>query len=105
MGFLSKWLMKKVRTAEKEEYSNDKVGIECATESHYEGQFGKSLQITVYNATGGKIVKFKKYNPYGSEKIAYDEDRRPDPVYIIHPDENVAEALSKLIVAEEIKGY
>jgi len=59
------------------------------------GEFGRPLNITVYNANGGKIVTFRSYDRQ--------KDRSNEATYIIHPDEMFSESLAKLIAVEELK--
>ena len=94
MGFISKWLFKAVKR--EEENRNVKVRGQAVGEEPSEvSNFGRPLNITVYNANGGKIVTFRSYDRH--------TERSNEATYIIHPDELFAESLGKLIAMEEIK--
>ena len=93
MKWFAKWLTNQVRNYEACEEKvcggNQPVAVGMIDE------FGPAMNITMYNATGGKIIKFHNYDRK--------RDRTNETVYIIHPDELLSEALTKLIVMEDLK--
>ena len=112
---MRKWLMKKfyeysVRgrvIVEKEEYDNPRNGINSipklfeadrkmtSSSSDDDMHFKSPMHITIYNANGGRIVKFHYYNEH--------DDRRYENTYIVTVDENFENALAKFIAMENIK--
>ncbi len=58
-------------------------------------EFPNPLNITIYNAVGGRIVKFWTYDRQ--------TDENSETVYIINNDENFEESLSKFIALETLK--
>ena len=93
MSFIGKWLLKVTEKARYEEADVKSCGAQVVQEGH--GEFGRPLNITVYNAHGGKIVTFRSYDRQ--------KDRSNESTYIIHPDEMFSESLAKLIAVEELK--
>jgi len=94
MSFIGKWLLKIVDNARNNEIKGS--ACDCVPETaRGDGNFGRPLNITVYNAHGGKIVTFRSYDRH--------KDRSNEATYIIHPDEEFSESLGKLIAMEEIK--
>ena len=94
MSFIGKWLLKNLRNEEKEVQA-DAMKCESVPARDPGGNYGRPLNIRVYNAHGGKIITFQSYNK--------DTDNSQESTYIIHPDEVFAESLGKLIAMEEIK--
>jgi len=102
MSWMGRWLLKVV---DRERNNCNVIGTEVrsegaiiGTEVRSEGaspEFGPPLNITVYTVTGGTIVKCSHY--------ARNRDRTSETTYIIHPDENMAESVAKLIVLEGLK--
>jgi len=90
MNWLGNWLVNQMRKAENQEISN----TECVTEDKSRN-YGKPLNIRVYNATGGKVITFQHYD--------YATDKNHESTYIIHPEEELADSLAKLIVIEELR--
>jgi hypothetical protein len=99
-----KWLARKINQWLRNARENDKIQLTepMPPTSSYDTQFGKSMHIIVYNAEGGKIVKFH-YDDYVDDYNSPSpkgQTRRKDSVHIIHEDDNFTEILSKLIVLE-----
>lgn len=59
------------------------------------GTFKNPLNITLYNAMGGRIIKFSSYDDHN--------DRNIETTYIVSNDENFEEALGKFIALEAMK--
>ncbi len=95
MKFIGKWLLKKVRLAERENEVGMAKTSNCIDTPREVSDFGRPLNITVYNAVGGKIVTFRHYDK--------NTERQNESTYIVHPDEEFSESLGKLIAMEEIK--
>ena len=87
MGWFVRWLERKLN--ENQEVEASAIGRDVSED------YGEPLQINVYNAIGGKIVRFYHYSRT--------KDKTTNTTYIIHPDENLADSLSKLIATEELK--
>jgi len=60
------------------------------------GSGSQGLHFTIYNASGGRIVEFKKYD--------LKTDRQHTGLHIIRDDDNFAEQLSHIITMECLKG-
>jgi hypothetical protein len=60
-----------------------------------EGDFGDGLNVKLYNAVGGKIVRFSTYNRVKGQDSS--------TTYLIGSDENFAESFTKLMTAESLK--
>lgn len=89
---IAKWindgdLLNRYGTVHEEKATNAVVGSSA--------HFKNPLNITLYNAIGGRIVKFHHYNET--------TDRSEETVYLIGLDENLVEALTKFIATEAIK--
>ena len=57
--------------------------------------FRDPMNITIYNATGGKIIKFMHYN-----HKTHDER---ETIYLVHTEENFEDALTKFMTVEAMK--
>jgi hypothetical protein len=57
--------------------------------------FKNPLNITLYNAVGGRIIKFHSYD--------YDTDKSYETTYVVDSQENFEEALGKFITMEALK--
>ncbi len=60
-----------------------------------EFSLGEPMNITIYNITGGKVVKFHSYHRRKGENS--------ETAYIVLPSEDLAEALAKFITLETLK--
>jgi hypothetical protein len=58
-------------------------------------QFGEPLNVQITKASGGKIVRFTKYDRH--------TDRHHDTIYVISNDEDFTESMTKLINMEMMK--
>ena len=94
MGWFSNWLLKVTEKARQNRDENDIKAFSIESPNDRE-DFGRALNISVYNAHGGKIVTFRSYDKH--------QDRSNEATYIVHPDEEFSESLGKLIAMEEIK--
>ena len=95
MGWFSKILYKAVeQEQQKQQGGNIKMAELGVPEER--NKFGKEMQISIYKATGGHIVKFPRWD--------HTRDEDQSSVYIITEEEDFTECLSKLITAERMKG-
>lgn len=112
MRWFKRWLARCVDTAyDNEEAYNEQVvsdskypssargctrksRLPSASDYHPE-EFKNPMNITLYNATGGKIIKFHSYDGY--------TDKSTETTYIVPSDENFEEALGKFIALEAMK--
>lgn len=92
-----KWFKEKIAKWVEEGNSTryDQEKCEVATVMADNMHFKDPLNITIFNATGGKIVKFSTYNERNGESN--------ETTYLVHADENFEESLSKFIALEAIK--
>lgn len=58
-------------------------------------EFKNPMNITLYNANGGRIIKFSRWDQHADETV--------ETTYIVSSDENFEEALGKFIALEAMK--
>ncbi len=99
---ITKWFKKKFLQWSKEawyaEQQTEKIAAQIGTvESIHGGSLDSAptLQFTVYNAIGGKVVEFRTYDK--------NRDRRNHQVYIISKDEDFGEKIGKIATLEALK--
>jgi hypothetical protein len=99
---ITKWFKKKFREWCKEAwYDEQKIESTVAQIATVDSVHGGSLdtsptlQFTVYNAIGGKVVEFRTYDK--------NRDRRSHQVYIIGKDEDFGEKIGKIATLEVLK--
>jgi len=104
---LARWVSEGYKSAESQGDTDRKypspVGVSSMTrksahahgEEGMSGEFKNPMNITLYNATGGRIIKFHSYNRQ--------TDRSTETTYIVSSDEDFESALSKFITLEAMK--
>ncbi len=99
---IKKWFKKKFREWSKEAWYSEQgaekiVGMTAQIDSVHGGSLDSepTLQFTVYNAIGGKVVEFRTYDK--------NRDRRHHQVYIISKDEDFGEKIGKIATLETLK--
>ncbi len=99
---ITKWFKKKFREWSKEawysEQNAEKMAAQIGTVDSVHGgtlDSEPTLQFTVYNAIGGKVVEFRTYDK--------NRDRRHHQVYIISKDEDFGEKIGKIATLETLK--
>jgi len=91
-----KWLKRKIaQWAEQGQEMNYNCTEKVGTPVMDETRFGRPLNVSMYNAVGGKILRFNSYD----EKT----DRQNETVYVIHADESLEEVLPKFMAMEALK--
>ncbi len=92
MNWFFRWLYDKLRNAD----MSDKpypVAANAIEKTNRPGSDG--MNISVWAATGGHIVEFRKYDEY--------KDRNSSKMYIIGADQNFSESLSKIVTMEMMR--
>jgi hypothetical protein len=104
---IKKWFKKKFKQWSVEAWNSEKIEVEQSnismdspirsSDSIHGGilDSGPTLQFTVYNAIGGKVVEFRTYDNH--------KDRRHHQVYIIGKDEDFGEKIGKIATLESLK--
>ena len=101
MKWLDNWILKRAKrirhrnetmvSIDREQHS---IGISM-TEGASIGSSKHRMSFTVYRANGGMMVE---YNRYDDRK-----DQHYCELHIVHPDENLGEALAKIVTFESLK--
>ena len=101
MKWLDNWILKRakyLRNRDDAQVSIDRAerGISIGMkEAASIGSSKHRMSFTVYRANGGMMVE---YNRYDDRK-----DQHYCELHIIHPDENLGDALSKIVTFESLK--
>ena len=88
------WIARKIQKMLEKEHQNEAKLANCEVRSTT-ADLGEGMRITVYNASGGKIIRFYKYDNR--------KDRGYDTTYVIHDNADLATSLSELITIENLK--
>jgi len=99
MNFFDRWFAKK----SKEAWDNVLLESRRETVTSSVGPIGSSnfnlaaegLNVTIYGATGGQIVEFRRYDNK--------RDRNDSKVYVIPTEQNFVESFSKIVSMEMIR--
>ena len=98
MNWLDNWILKRAKRIRNR---NETIGSITRAEVSMNddrpsiGSNRHRMNFTVYRANGGMMVE---YNRYDERK-----DQHFCELHIIHPDENLGEALSKIVTFESLK--
>lgn len=101
MKWLDNWALrraKRIRSLEQTLSSIDRAETGIGISMKDSASIGSSkhrMNFTVYRANGGMMVE---YNRYDDRK-----DQHHCELHIIHPDQNLGEALSKIVTFESLK--
>jgi len=90
---LRNWVLSAHDELEQRAYSNSNNSI--ASVSTRDVGSDPTLQFKVYNAIGGKVVEFSRYDRQ--------KDRHFHDIYIIGKDEDFGEKISKIAMLEVLK--
>jgi len=92
---LRNWVLSAHDELEQRAYSNSKNSNSIASVSTRDVGSDPTLQFKVYNAIGGKVVEFSRYDRM--------KDRHFHDIYIIGKDEDFGEKISKIAMLEVLK--
>jgi hypothetical protein len=100
MKWLDNWILKRakrIRQGNETISSIDRLqaGISISEDRPSIGSSKHRMSFTVYRANGGMMVE---YNRYDDRK-----DQHYCELHIVHPDENLGEALAKIVTFESLK--
>jgi hypothetical protein len=103
MKWLDNWVLqraKRIRSREETQYETTRLSnsIPSGLKSQDSVSIGSSrhrMSFTVYRANGGLMVE---YNRYDERK-----DQHSCELHIVHPDENLGNALAKIVTFESLK--
>jgi len=91
MKWFDKWFAKKCKQAWDNAHSLP-VAVPSNAIRPYDGLNSNGLNMTIYQADGGKIVEFRHYDPV--------KDRNMNSLHVITEQEDFAERLSQIITME-----
>jgi len=103
MKWLDNWILKRakrIRQRDETLYEVDRLSnsISSGLKSQDSGSIGTSrhrMNFTVYRANGGMMVEYNRY-----------DDRRDQhccELHIVHPDQDLGDALAKIVTFESLK--
>ena len=99
MKWLDNWILQRAkRIRQRNETTTSVNRLEmavCKDDHHSIGGSKHRMNFTVYRANGGMMVE---YNRYDDRK-----DQHHCELHIVHPDENLGDALSKIVTFESLK--
>ena len=106
------WLRKKVIKWVREDWNNENVKLrgrntligypnepEVVKSREYQHPEVPGMDIRVQNVNGGMIVSITRFNTY-SDRV----DHPRAQVYLLREEENIGEALAKIITQESLRG-
>lgn len=88
-----KWLARHIRKWLDNSYNNSESKVVCA--STHNLQSDPVFNLTVYNAVGGKVVEFRRYDRR--------TDKSDNTVYVISNEDKFEDRISKILVLESIR--
>jgi hypothetical protein len=99
MNFIERWFAKKSKEAwDNAALDRSRVNVTSSVEPIGSSNFNlaaEGLNITIYGATGGQIVEFRRYDNK--------RDRNESKVYVIPTEQNFVESFSKIVSMEMIR--
>jgi hypothetical protein len=98
MNWLDNWILqraKRIRNRNETIKSIDRAEISMTGDRPSIGSNRHRMNFTVYRANGGMMVE---YNRYDERK-----DQHHCELHIVTPDENLGDALSKIVTFESLK--
>ena len=100
MKWLDNWILKRakrIRQRNETISSIDKLqtGISISEDRPSIGSSRHRMNFTVYRANGGVLVEINRYDER--------KDHHHCELHIVHPDENLGDALGKIVTFESLK--
>lgn len=100
MKWLDNWILQRAKRIRQRGDSISKIerldaSIVSPEREHSIGSNRHRINFTLYRANGGMMVE---YNRYDERK-----DQHHCELHIVHPDENLGDALSKIVTFESLK--
>lgn len=98
MNFIDRWFARKAKEAWDKMVSDSRRGPPGPVGYAAAGNFNISadgLNVTIYGATGGQIVEFRRYD--------IKRDRNESKVYVIPSEQNFVESFSKIVSMEMMR--
>jgi len=103
MKWLDNWILrraKRIRSREETQYETDRLSnsVVSSLKSQDSGSIGTSrhrMNFTVYRANGGMMVEYNRYDDRKDQHLC--------ELHIIHPDQNLGDALAKIVTFESLK--
>jgi hypothetical protein len=98
LNFVDRWFNKKTKEAWDRVVSDSRrgpVGPVGYTGGNNFNISAEGLNVTIYGATGGQIVEFRKYD--------IKRDRNDSKVYVIPTEQNFIESFSKIVSMEMMR--
>ena len=100
MKWLDNWILKRakrIRNRDETISSIDRLqtGISISEDRPSIGSSKHRMNFTVYRANGGVLVEINRYDER--------KDQHHCELHIVHPDENLGDALGKIVTFESLK--
>jgi hypothetical protein len=99
MNWLDNWILKRAKHIRQRGETTTSVNrMESAVCKDDHPSIGSSrhrMNFTVYRANGGMMVEYNKYDER--------KDQHSCELHIVHPDENLGDALAKIVTFESLK--
>lgn len=98
MNWLDNWILnraKRIRNRIETIKSIDRAEISMTGDRPSIGSSKHRMNFTVYRANGGVLVEINRYDER--------KDQHHCELHIVHPDENLGDALGKIVTFESLK--
>ena len=95
MNFFDRWFAKKAKEAWDNTVLESRRGPVETIGSNSFNIAAEGLNVTIYGATGGQVVEFRRYDNK--------RDRNDSKVYVIPTEQNFVESFSKIVSMEMMR--
>jgi hypothetical protein len=100
MKWLDNWILRRAKRIKqfnetKSSIGRAEMGLGISEDRPNIGSSRHRMNFTVYRANGGMMVEINRYDER--------KDQHHCELHIIHPDENLGDALSKIVAFESLK--
>ena len=99
MKWLDNWILKRARYIRQRNETMTSVNrVELSASSDDRPSIGSSkhrMNFTVYRANGGVLVEYNRYDDRKDQHLC--------ELHIVHPDQNLGDALGKIVTFESLK--
>ena len=100
MKWLDNWILKRAKRIRNRNETNSSIdrlqtGISISEDRPSIGSSRHRMNFVVYRANGGVLVEINRYDER--------KDQHHCELHIVHPDENLGDALGKIVTFESLK--
>ena len=98
MKWLDNWILKRAKRIRNREETIKSIGRAELSMTEDRPSIGSSrhrMNFVVYRANGGMMVEYTRYDERKDQHLC--------ELHIVHPDENLGDALSKIVTFESLK--